>query len=118
MRHFKSLHSLIVVLALGIVFLLPGCSDKAPPVYEDNGTTEDKGAGEGLTKDNAMVPDKVITPDQPPTWPDIWPDTNVADTVDQYVGAPFGCKTDTDCFGQKCCKTPWGVKLCAPSCGK
>ncbi len=38
----------------------------------------------------------------------IWPDT--------YSGTPFGCTTDADCFGQVCCKTPWGVKLCMATC--
>jgi hypothetical protein len=60
-------------------------------------------------------------------WPDttldgyIWPDTG----QDQYVwpdfypsGNPFGCTSDADCFGQKCCATPWGVKLCAPTCAR
>jgi hypothetical protein len=28
----------------------------------------------------------------------------------------FGCQSDADCFGQLCCPTPWGVKLCAPAC--
>jgi hypothetical protein len=51
-----------------------------------------------------------------PWWPDvgqpdgpIWPDTYAS-------GAPFGCASDADCFGQQCCPTPWGVKLCAPTC--
>jgi hypothetical protein len=35
---------------------------------------------------------------------------------DTYVGAPFGCLKDSDCFGQKCCPTVWGVKLCADDC--
>jgi hypothetical protein len=35
---------------------------------------------------------------------------------DSYQPAPFGCELDDDCFGQRCCPTPWGVKLCAPEC--
>ncbi len=36
---------------------------------------------------------------------------------DGYVAQPFGCARDGDCFGQRCCPTPWGVKLCAAVCG-
>jgi len=52
-------------------------------------------------------------PDGPQQQPDFWywpPDT--------YVGSPFGCQQDSDCFGLKCCTTPWGVKLCAEVCNK
>jgi hypothetical protein len=31
-------------------------------------------------------------------------------------GSPFGCQVDSDCFGVKCCPTPWGVHLCAADC--
>ena len=116
MGRLKSIHILMVVLAVfvaGLVLLMPGCSDPPPPpVYEDKGI-EDKSAGEGLTPDTA-TPDQ--TPDQPVLWPDIWPDQHTGENMDQYVGAPFGCTSDADCFGQKCCDTPWGVKLCAPTC--
>jgi hypothetical protein len=37
-------------------------------------------------------------------------------TPNPYQGSTFGCRADSDCFGQKCCHTPWGVRLCAPSC--
>lgn len=49
-------------------------------------------------------------PDGPPPQVDSyqWPDT--------YSGTPFGCQTDGDCFGLKCCSTPWGVKLCTEVC--
>ena len=68
-----------------------------------------------------------------PLWPDIsnpYPDykkpADKPKVVDQrrdwysapdtYVGTPFGCVQDSDCFGQKCCLTVWGVKLCADDC--
>jgi hypothetical protein len=62
------------------------------------------------------------TPDVSPSpWPDTMPSTG-GDTfwgnADGYSGSPFGCKQDSDCFGQVCCATPWGVKLCAPTCSK
>lgn len=52
------------------------------------------------------------------TWPDITP---IPDSVpwtapDSYAGSPFGCEQDRDCFGLRCCRTPWGVKLCAATC--
>jgi len=113
MRHFRSIRILIVVA--GLVSLMPGCSDDPAPPYEDKGT-QDTSAGEGLTPDTAVVTD--TTPDLPPIWPDIWPDTSdmPVTPLDLYVGAPFGCKTDADCFGQMCCPTLWGVSLCAPTC--
>lgn len=33
-----------------------------------------------------------------------------------YSGNTFGCQSDNDCFGQRCCATPWGVKLCRSDC--
>ena len=66
---------------------------------------------------------------QPPDtyipWPDVtYPDSQPSPDLfpwppqDQggYTPSPFGCQLDTDCFGIKCCPTPWGVKLCAPVC--
>jgi hypothetical protein len=44
--------------------------------------------------------------DQPPTTP-----------PDAYSSAPFGCESAADCFGQECCPTAWGTRVCAPSCG-
>ena len=127
MGHFKRFRYFAAVMAvgiLGLVFLMPGCSDDPPPVYKD--TFEDKkgvGSGEGGTKNDGNKPNPDIpgTPDQP-VWPDIWPDTSKTpdwyQPPDWYSGSPFGCQTNADCFGQKCCPTPWGVKLCAPTCVK
>lgn len=59
---------------------------------------------------------------QPPdTWwpqPDIMPPQSdlFPPSPDMYTGGPFGCTQDSDCFGLKCCPTPWGVKLCAETC--
>jgi hypothetical protein len=49
-------------------------------------------------------------------WPDYVSPGDTWPTGDSYSGAPFGCRNDSDCFGQRCCPTPWGVKLCAPTC--
>lgn len=52
----------------------------------------------------------------------VWPDTGGSGSdlwsppSDSYAGAPFGCQVDADCFGDRCCPSPWGVKVCAPSC--
>lgn len=57
------------------------------------------------------------TPDTQYQWPDITPPQQDSyQWPDVYTGSPFGCKTDSDCFGLKCCSTPWGVKLCAEVC--
>ncbi len=58
------------------------------------------------------------TPDVSP-WPDNPPPTGgdaFWGNTDSYSGSPFGCRQDSDCFDQLCCATPWGVKLCAPTC--
>ena len=54
-------------------------------------------------------PDQILWPDLPP--PDAEPDKG------GYKPSPFGCTSDADCFGQRCCPTPWGVKLCSADCG-
>lgn len=77
------------------------------------------------TKDLIPPDTYAPTPDLPPpdqqVWPDIWPDqSNMWPDwympPDQYTGSPFGCKKDSDCFGKRCCPTPWGVKLCKATC--
>lgn len=101
---------LALVLVVGI-----GC----PGDYQAPPDTQSGSDYYGPTPDWPQVPpDGPQWPDygqpdwyQPPK-PDLWywpPDTG-------YVGAPFGCHKDSDCFGLKCCETPWGVKLCAETC--
>ena len=54
-------------------------------------------------------PDQYVWPDLPKQQDQfVWPDT--------YAGAPFGCVTDAECFGLVCCKTPWGISICAQQC--
>ena len=114
----RKLHVVFGVLAVLVVFVLGclagGCGDNKPP---NTDTKPKKEAGPDLPATDTVPwpdvqsPDKYKWPDQKPPgdkWP--WPGT------DQYVPTPFGCQADTDCFGQKCCATPWGVKLCAPTC--
>jgi len=93
------------------------CGDSKPAPTTDTGVKKDglPGTdapvdGPGNVDQTPVKQDKFVWPDikgPGDTWP--WP-------KDQYVGQPFGCQADTDCFGQKCCPTPWGVKLCAPTC--
>jgi hypothetical protein len=54
--------------------------------------------------------------DTKPLWPDL-PQRDHWIGPDTYAPpAPFGCQTDSDCFGVKCCPTPWSVKLCRNVC--
>lgn len=102
-----------MVGTLALAAMLASCSDDSKP-----GVRYDKGQ-----QDMTVVPDGPTTvPDLPQ--PDVvWPDYGKRDKpvypdmprTDYSTGA-FGCQVDTDCFGQKCCPTPWGVKLCAPAC--
>lgn len=83
----------------------------------------------GLRLDGKVYPDGGPTPDTYISLVDTrpWSDQLVKKdtkppgdlfpwTVDSYVGTPYGCQADSDCFGQICCPTPWGVKLCATVC--
>jgi len=100
----------LLVLVLGVALALgtvSACDDDTPPPVK-----QDKGTDTYQQQDTSIWPD-LNQPDQY-VWPDqgadktIWPDT--------YSSGPFGCQADSDCFGLKCCPTPWGVKLCAPTC--
>jgi len=69
-------------------------------------------SSDGLTGDAFSSPwvdtwQSPLGTDQGPTWSS--PEAG-------YSASPFGCQSDADCFGQRCCTTPWGVKLCAPAC--
>lgn len=110
MTRKRSLTVLMSIVAILFVVAAGACSDDTvPPV--DSST-------DGQSSDTT-----VDGPQADFSWPDQsqdhWPsqDTTVDQgTTDTYTGPPFGCKKDSDCFGLKCCPTPWGVKLCAPSC--
>jgi hypothetical protein len=71
----------------------------------------------GCPGDRPKADGKVVTPDAPifPDFPAL--DRNQTVQPDGYQAQPFGCTADSDCFGQRCCPTPWGVKLCALACG-
>ncbi len=93
MRSWLALICLAAALAAGCAGDLPKKKDGAvtTPGYEAS----------------TPVPDLPVTTKKDLYWPP---------PADGYVGAPFGCVADRDCFGQRCCPTPWGVKLCAPVC--
>ena len=100
-------------LAVGIA---AGCDEDGPP-----SDTSDTFREDGVLPMDQTPPDQPLPPDQEPPdvqnpWPDWprWPDMGTR--PNDYGGAPFGCQTDADCFGEKCCETPWGVKLCSPDC--
>jgi hypothetical protein len=118
-KHKRSILAAVVALfflggvSVGLLSL-GSCSGDAPPV-QDGGKDSKPAVDWGPDPDYGQI-DKG-TQDQY-VWPDIqqpadsWPHPQ-----DSYAGTPFGCATDADCFGQKCCPTPWGVKLCAATCG-
>ena len=122
MSRFRGYQLLISVVAIaGLMFslALAGCDeDTNPPVGKDQGIQEDTGFKADVGNPQK---DQKVTTDQP-LWPDIWgPEAGgkmdlFPPKADGYKPSPFGCTSDADCFGQKCCATPWGVKLCAPSC--
>ena len=64
--------------------------------------------GSGGSSDLYVWVDTYVQPgDQGTSWPQ--PEAG-------YTGAPFGCQRDSDCFGQRCGRSPGGVKLCAATC--
>jgi hypothetical protein len=109
-RRSLSLMGPVALISMFVIgCLAAGCGDSKPPVL-DKKVTKEAGADGPVMPDMPQQLDKYVWPDQKKgdKWP--WP------TPDQYVPAPFGCQADSDCFGQKCCATPLGVKLCAPTC--
>jgi hypothetical protein len=113
MRRWNHLHLIImgILLAVGVgAGVLTSCSDDPPAVVKNDGSK----------KDMAFDTTKPTTPDsrKPDSFPqkDKARDKNPWPNPEAYVGSSFGCQSDTDCFGQRCCPTPWGVKLCASTC--
>jgi hypothetical protein len=100
---------------------LQTCRQQCRGVPPSDGPPPSDGAADGPPKDQLFPPDHPKLPDQK-LWPDqfIWPDTKPPPDMfvwpDTYSGVPFGCVTDFECMGKICCKTPWGVKLCADTC--
>lgn len=102
-------------LALLPVLALLGCGARSSVTdasFKDASGPRKDGALDAPLKDVPVKLDKVKWPDLPPKrdkWP--WPTDGYAGS-----GSPFGCQLDSDCFGVKCCPTPWGVHLCAADC--
>lgn len=99
----------VLAVALLLSVALIACDDDTPPSqqYDTGQQQQDQGKtyyDVGGQQPDWMWPDTSTNPDQ------MWPG-------DTYA-SPFGCQQDSDCFGLKCCSTPWGVKLCAPTCSK
>ena len=95
----------------GLLFALTlsACDEDDPIVAKDIGVDVFKA---DIKADIKKVPD--TGPDQI-----VWPDLPVPDAKTDtggYKPSPFGCHSDRDCFGQRCCPTPWGVKLCSADC--
>ncbi len=121
-----------LLVSLSLALTLAGCGARSSVIdaaEESDGTpgkdARSEGRRDGRARDGRRdIPvdwrplpdqkrDKFIWPDLPKpkdSWP--WPH-------DGYPGtSPFGCQTESDCFGQKCCPTPWNIKLCAPDCSQ
>lgn len=111
MNRWFNLRIGFVVVILGMVLslgILVGCDDDTPPVVPaDTNGQWDTGTTDTVPWPDSTQPDQYVWPDQGADTT-IWPDS--------YSGTPFGCTSDADCFGQLCCKTPWGVKLCMATC--
>jgi hypothetical protein len=95
-------------LAAFVLAVLVGCAGDTP----SSGTNEDQGSS--WSADQSQLLDQFSWPDQGPTQPQL--DQGASPWSDSYSGTGFGCASDADCFGLKCCSTPWGVKLCAATC--
>ena len=103
-----------VALALMAAFGLTtvACSDDDPPSGQEDMKVETGPGDDGTQPDQKPTEDTFIWPDNgDPDSGDLWP--NPSDT---YAATPFGCTVDADCFGLKCCPTPWGVKVCSKTC--
>jgi hypothetical protein len=101
----------LILIVLGVALVagaFASCGGSNPPIHADAKVKE-----AGPDGPNNPFPD--VGPGRETVWPD-----SVADSpwpiTDGYTGGSFGCQVDSDCFGQMCCPTPWGVKFCAPSC--
>lgn len=111
------------VFTLGMVAfvsVMMHCGDNPVPVTVDASFYAETSPAVDGGPDGKAGPDYTV--DAPPKIDTFWPDQTVdywPTPPDGYSGggAPFGCASDLDCYGQLCCPTPWGVKMCAPSCG-
>jgi hypothetical protein len=114
----RSLTLGLALIAIPVaLFACPGAL--RPPVGSvgDDRPLDGPPAGDAPANDGPS--DTAAIPDLPPVPPDrslpapgdLWPPS-----PDTYGPQPFGCQLASDCFGEKCCPTPWGVNLCAPSC--
>jgi hypothetical protein len=111
-------------LLLGLA--LSACGARSSVLQPEEGGPSDGAIEDRSREDGQPFPD--ARRDVPVDWAEdqgrdkhLWPDlTKPKDQwpwpTDNYQAIPFGCQSDADCFGQRCCATPWGVKLCAPEC--
>ncbi len=117
MRRPSKLYLMLIAMFISsalVVGVLSSCSDDPVPITTD---------GPVVKKDGSVPLDQYVYPDIPPKpdriiYPDVRPPSDVRPWVhaEGYTGGTFGCLSDSDCFGQLCCETPWGVNLCAPAC--
>ncbi len=112
----KKMHMFRLFFILAVAFgfaALYGCDEKKSSSNSDTNQQVGQEGGSGSdysTQDSNSQQQKDVY---------VWPDTQETKDSMQgsdYAGTAFGCRVDADCFGQKCCATPWGVKLCAAKC--
>ncbi len=106
---------LLMLGPLALAAMLLSCGDDKPPAKNPDTGVRDFSA----LPDNNTIADlpfanqeKQVMPDHGTSDKKVYQDYPPSD----YSAGAFGCQADSDCFGQKCCPTPWGVKLCAPTC--
>ncbi len=116
----KLIRGLITFVSLSSLVFAISCAGDAPgntnPVQQDSGNPWEDSGSHYYDSQPQQLDSATPKVDQY-----VWPDTTGSvDTwswpTDTYTGTPFGCKNDADCFGKRCCPTPWGVKVCADVC--
>jgi len=115
---------LTLTAAMGILVMSfsLGCPGEYDNPIEDSAADAPQDSVGTQQDGPALQPDTAYQDPEPIPWPDFsWPDTQAPSDIypwppDTYSGSPFGCRWDSDCFGLKCCPTPWGIKLCANTC--
>ena|SRR3989339_763569 len=122
MRHSNvvlySLISVCLILVVGII-IQAGCDSSKVTPTGDSGVTPDATTNVDIPKTNPDVSiqiDTFVWPDKGTTDEGLVPPKDMWNADGYQGGVPYGCQVDSDCFGEKCCPTPWGIKICAASC--
>ena len=101
-------------LVLLSVLVMVGCGARSSVNDASSGSQKDGEHGDAPLDGRRDVPVWDLAKWRDLSKKDHWPWPR--DTYSTGGGSPFGCQVDSDCFGVKCCPTPWGVHLCAADC--